>query len=114
MGANKVEKMKCLKHCLTSSTGYSLTQLASAVKHLWQSPDPELGLRTLTDLLLVSAMLLRCCNRVDTELPASRSSHVPTERLRLVSLLAIVSVLYSRWLLATSLSSSSFLLLFFS
>lgn len=30
---------------------------------------PELGLRTLTDLLLANAMLLRCGNRVDIELP---------------------------------------------
>ena len=49
--------------------GYTLTQLANAVRHLWQSPDPELGLRTLTDLLLANAMLLRAGNRVDIELP---------------------------------------------
>ncbi|KAN0075171.1 hypothetical protein V8E54_007782 [Elaphomyces granulatus] len=53
----------------TLADGYSLTQLASAVRHLWQSPDPELGLRTLTDLLLANAMLLRAGNRVDIELP---------------------------------------------
>ena len=39
------------------------------MRHLWQSPDPELGLRTLTDLLLANAMLLRSSNRVDIELP---------------------------------------------
>jgi hypothetical protein len=49
--------------------GYSLHQLGGAVRYLWQSPDPELGLRTLTDLLLANAMLLRCGNRVDIELP---------------------------------------------
>ena len=53
----------------TMIDGYSLTQLASAVRHLWQSGDPELGLRTLTDLLLANAMLLRCGNRVNIELP---------------------------------------------
>ena len=98
--------------------GYSLTQLASAVRHLWQSPDAELDLRTLADLLLANAMLLRAGNAVGLvmggRLSAPGSTDVPTGRLGPLSLLAIVSVLYSAWPLATfSLSSSSFLLWFF-
>jgi hypothetical protein len=53
----------------TLADGYNLAQLANAVKYLWRSSDAELGLRTLTDLLLANAMLLRCSNRVEIELP---------------------------------------------
>jgi hypothetical protein len=53
----------------TLADGYSPAQLANAVRHLWQSPTPELGLRSTTDLLIAHAMLLRAGSRVDIELP---------------------------------------------
>jgi Centromere DNA-binding protein complex CBF3 subunit, domain 2 len=94
------------------------------------------GPRALTDLLLVNNMLLRCSNRVDIELPDLISLQLDdegidslcwplvlvmrTEKTNQIGkieqmvgflmypqgILAIVSVLYSAWPLATSLSSS--------
>ena len=98
-----------------------MTQLANAVRHLWQWPAPELGLRTTTDLLLANVMLLRAGNRVDIELRDMISRHrlavlalgrphavgkdqqdwegPAAGRRGPLSLLAIVSVLYSACLL---------------
>jgi hypothetical protein len=98
-----------------------VTQLANAVRHLWQWPAPELGLRTTTDLLLANVMLLRAGNRVDIELRDMISRHrlavlalgrrhavgkdqqdregPAAGRRGPLSLLAIVSVLYSACLL---------------